>query len=358
VDVPDFSGVAAAIEGAGAISTKMDQLSEAVAQVSESMSLHTEEQVRALTSVASTFPTAGIGPTVRFDLGDYAARLLVGVGSGLASEMKTHVQTLLDSRDQIRRQFAEMSQQLRSVLSSAATAAWQEALKIDWDAVRTRLESYAPDQQEALREALGIAGLLPAPTMPTELGRRVVWLHQNRSGGSQIANAVSGMYSRQSWRLLDDVHHDWSTSQILGPHKRTLADATVAMRQGLYTLVAPALVPLVEGIAAEYLSNHEGRRVKVKHSQVATKLEDAIPFWAANAVGLGAVMAFLEFLEERLFGYVDFEKNASEAKRMSVLNRHVILHGRSPGHATRMNGLRSFLLLDTLGAVVLVIENR
>lgn len=70
MDVPDFSGVAAAIEGAGAISTKMDQLSEAVAQVSESMSLHTEEQVRALTSVASTFPTAGIGPTVRFDLGD------------------------------------------------------------------------------------------------------------------------------------------------------------------------------------------------------------------------------------------------------------------------------------------------
>ena len=88
------------------------------------------------------------------------------------------------------------------------------------------------------------------------------------------------------------------------------------------------------------------------------QLSTKSPFWAANSVGLGAVMAFLEFLEEKLFGFVDFEKDAPKVKQMSVLNRHVILHGRSPKQATRMNGLSSFLLLDVLGAVVLVTERR
>jgi hypothetical protein len=69
-------------------------------------------------------------------------------------------------------------------------------------------------------------------------------------------------------------------------------------------------------------------------------------------VGREALAEFLDFVEDTLFGYVDFDDQV-QLNGARQLNRHVLAHGRGTRQWTRMNALRSFLLLDVLGAVVL-----
>ena len=91
---------------------------------------------------------------------------------------------------------------------------------------------------------------------------------------------------------------------------------------------------------------------KVRHAKLRSDLESAIPASGAYAVGLDVIESFLDFLENVLFSNVDFTGDYHRVRQLPVLNRHVLLHGRGIRQQTRMNGLRAFLLLDVLGAVV------
>lgn len=357
MSLSDFSEVTSALAPGARIAETVNEVAESLDRISRDLAFTNAAQVHALTSVAMTLPTFQIShPSMNVQA--YAARLLEDVGGTITRNVNLQVQQVLASGESFRRTLLDLGRELSTALNAAARAALDQALQIDWAAVQQRLSTFPPDDEKELREALAGSGLLPAPTMPEDLAERVLNLHRHGRGASPISNAVSGQYSRSDWQLLEEVHRDWPSCAILSPHSATLEQASEAMRRKMYRLVAPSLVPLVEGIGAAYLSDQQGRLVKVKHGQFKAKLEDSIPFWAANSVGLGAVMAFLDFLERRLFESIDFEAEASKLNSVSILNRHVLLHGRAPRHATRMNGLRSFLLLDTLGAVVLVSDGR
>ena len=228
---------------------------------------------------------------------------------------------------------------------------------VDWNALNgwvAELTREYPKQE--LRNAFATSYLVPAPSMPLDLKTRVVTLYRGNSGPSAVSNVVSARYRRSEWLLLDSVTKDWTGLPYLADRVELMNQARWAMRNGQFLLVAPSLVPHVEGLTADFLASRAGSRQKVKLGRLPDALEQAIPDWGVSAVGTEVVYEFLDFIQDVLFENIDFEQDHMKVRNQSVLNRHILLHGRGRKQATRMNGLRAFLLLDVLGVVALTVE--
>lgn len=227
---------------------------------------------------------------------------------------------------------------------------------IDWDSViRGVIDVQEIHARHELIAAFRTARLLPAPSMPRELVEQVREAYRSGAGPSALSNIVSGRYGRTNWELLSRIGEGWHEVSYLEARTELLREAHTAMRAKLYLLVAPALVPQIEGVSVDFLRSVTGSG-KVSHRALSSTLAQTVPAGAAMQVGIAAVDGFLEFVDEELFAYVDFEKTGKADGRH--LNRHVLLHGRNLRQATRMNGLRAFILLDVLGAVAHEVERQ
>jgi hypothetical protein len=95
------------------------------------------------------------------------------------------------------------------------------------------------------------------------------------------------------------------------------------------------LLPLVEGIAIQAFGD-------------AKSIKPAVAYAAWSESTREGSDIFAEALLETLSAFwvrVEFD---AVGPRSHLLNRHVILHGRSVGYGTESNSLRVFLALDNL----------
>lgn len=224
------------------------------------------------------------------------------------------------------------------------------ASTVDWSVVlRNIVDLEELAERRELTAAFKSATLLPSPSMPVDLTHRVRAIFRDNGGPSAISNVVSGRYSRSNWLLLGEVTRNWSAVPYLDSRLELMEQSGAAMRAKLYRLVAPSLIPQIEGISADFLRSVTGSG-STSHRGLSRDLAGTIPIRTAVQVGTAAVDGFLAFLDEQLFAFVDFERpGLAYGPR---LNRHVLLHGRDLKQATRMNAVRAFILLDVLGAVV------
>ncbi len=253
-------------------------------------------------------------------------------------------------------QWGEFLRSWQGVNESITRSIARAARGIDWDSViRGVIDVQEIHARHELIAAFRRARLLPAPSMPRELVEQVREAYRNGAGPSALSNIVSGRYGRTNWELLSRIGGGWHEVSYLEARTELLREAHTAMRAKLYLLVAPALVPQIEGVSVDFLRSVTGSG-KVSHSALSSTLAQTVPANAAMQVGIAAVEGFLTFVEEELFAFVDFEKTARRDGRH--LNRHVLLHGRDLRQATRMNGLRAFILLDVLGAIAQEVERQ
>lgn len=124
------------------------------------------------------------------------------------------------------------------------------------------------------------------------------------------------------------------------------------MNHGLFRLVAPALVPLVEGIASDFLHAEWRDTRRLRHKEITTRLGE-VPEDAAIDAGYDAVSALFDQLDEEFLAESDFERERSGVRQRRVLNRHILLHDRGARQGSRANALRAFLIVETLGSLVL-----
>lgn len=152
--------------------------------------------------------------------------------------------------------------------------------------------------------------------------------------GEDAANARVPEFFRIE--RIEEMVTKWDAIPYLRCRQKIYLDAIEGYRQGLHTLVVPALLPLAEGLAAEIVPGNAHRtdtvtraaKVQVNHS--------------ASDDDFGA--ATLAVLEDSYYLHTNFTQPATPG----MFNRHRILHGRSADYASASNSIRAFLLVDTV----------
>lgn len=134
---------------------------------------------------------------------------------------------------------------------------------------------------------------------------------------------------------VEEMVSGWTSIPYFQTRKIICADALEAYRLGLHTLVAPALLPLAEGLASEIVPTP----CRTDSVKLASEAQMTHPTTDAD---FGA--ATLEILERYYYGREDFSQPAQPEQ----FNRHRILHGRVPDYGTAANSIRAFLLVDTV----------
>lgn len=134
---------------------------------------------------------------------------------------------------------------------------------------------------------------------------------------------------------IETLKSDLLGSQLLTQWKPLLEECLEAYVSGLYKICIPSLVTVIEGAAARLGGQFE------RTADVERIAREMVREYEKGSLSRAIWISIHSFLTE-LFQYVSF---SSEAPR---LNRHWILHGRSPAEWTKADALRLFHCLHVL----------
>jgi hypothetical protein len=153
-----------------------------------------------------------------------------------------------------------------------------------------------------------------------------------------IDKHVFELFRQKDYKLLDQMVGSWWTLPYMKKRRRNIQAAIDAHKRGEFTLAIPALLPLIDGLAAEVVqttaTKPAGRRAYVK-TIVKMHVDDSNGERAA---------ALVEYVFNSLI-YADYDFSASKMPPSSV-NRHGILHGRVVRYASELNSYRVLFFLN------------
>ena len=166
-----------------------------------------------------------------------------------------------------------------------------------------------------------------------------------------VAVIIVEHYEDEEWAELDEMVSSWGDNPFFANRMHIIDDALEAHIHGKYTLVVPALLTQVEGIASSILDTPAGSSTRLVKSAIAERQgeflrsasRDILIRFVTSPVGYGGVRQEY-FTPER---FPEWLKSKGVAETQSI-NRQGILHGVHVNYASRENSLRVFLLLDVL----------
>ncbi len=165
-------------------------------------------------------------------------------------------------------------------------------------------------------------------------------LKYNRGNKHAMTNLMKKSYQQNNYSLLRDTVNSWKLNQLFKKRFKVIEDTLEAHIQGKYTLSIPALLPLAEGIAADYCKT-KGSNGQVKIEKAFEKLLQSgeYPFKFPDL--------FLQIIADVIY------KNTGKAKDpfRKKLNRHGVLHGIYIHYYDAPRSLRCFILLDALSTL-------
>jgi hypothetical protein len=190
--------------------------------------------------------------------------------------------------------------------------------------------------------------------------RHICALDGTPGGGEKVDRFVCEKFRENNFQLLDEKTEVWRNVPYLRLRQKLIKDAIDAHKEGKYTLSIPALLPLIDGLAAEIaikIPNSSGlarnkkkaRRIGLSgvehvkhladsyHKLERERVQKTFDEWEESVWSAIVV----EGVRERVYKHYDYPGKAPP----SVLSRHAILHGRVDDYATEANSLRTILLL-------------
>lgn len=161
----------------------------------------------------------------------------------------------------------------------------------------------------------------------------------NEKGMDDLFKSI---FSENDWQFLEGVIEDWGKFEFFNQKRMSIIkDAFKAHKQGYYTLVVPALLPIVEGVAGDYCrKNKKGKSNSDSKGKLTTLIKD-LGFTALD----NRRKVILEYVEKILYEQSPRLRLKNKSKR---LNRHEILHGDYYDYVDWQRSLRCFLLIDFL----------
>ena len=168
-------------------------------------------------------------------------------------------------------------------------------------------------------------------------------------GASNVDRFICGRFSRKRFIRLQRVKKDWWKITYMRKRRPKINRALRAYKARNYALAIPALLPLVDGLAAAYFRTNPGtslpkkkggKRPTIRVPEAARRYQSERPDYAE---------LFTLAIDQTLYANYDFGKQRPPAS----LNRHGILHGDILGYDTETNAVKTILLLDVICRVAL-----
>lgn len=155
------------------------------------------------------------------------------------------------------------------------------------------------------------------------------------NGSEWIDGAVCESFRDADCYEIKDMLKDWWSVPYLADRREAIEDAIKAHEEGRYALSIPALLPLVDGLAAEIVDAPTWRPLNaINNAANEYHLTEQEP-WSE---------CLLTVITEQVYKTCDFRSTALPTA--TTLNRHAVLHGRVARYASEANSLRTILLVD------------
>ncbi len=275
--------------------------------------------------------------------------------------LRNLVQPVYDFQTQLARAAKAAFQPFVQVVRAAEQM--QETIRVTLEPVQRIREAFGslpPEQFSAFQQAfVGLADRFrlqwdevekPVFRLFTKLGFTGLESHLTRSellyvlnlskekGTAAVQEYVVRKFRKDKYRLLNRTVRKWWRVPYMNKRKKAIRAAINAHKKRQFELAIPALLPLIDGIAAEIVVGTPNLKVKTIYAKDAVKIynADEAEVWS-------------ECVEQVVFGLVYRDCDFSAAKRPpSSVNRHGILHGRVVDYGSELNSYRVIFLLDVM----------
>lgn len=229
---------------------------------------------------------------------------------------------------------AQLAKRLEAIQQQVAKTLSQ----VDWPDVAQRLQQL-PDEAKRLGDAGWTVAMWATPAEVSHILQAATERHIDHvfldyyeaDGDANYRQLKSYLLSRES----------------LSRQRPLIQQCFTAFEHGLYLVVVPAMITVVEGAIAAIGGVDAWRRKDPK--QTARKLLGRSPTDSINRVIWSSVDAFVSHL---------FEQRSFADSHPSLINRPWILHGRDDPSWTKADCLRLFQAADTIGSLKCGLTNK
>jgi hypothetical protein len=245
-----------------------------------------------------------------------------------AEQLRQEIRTTLEPVQRIREALASLPTEQFSAFQQSFVG-FADSFRLQWDHI---VEKPVYD----LFTKLGFTGLESHLTRSELL--YVLRLSKKKKGTAAVKEYVFRKFRRDKYRLLNRTVRGWWRVPYMNKRKKAIRAAINAHKKRHFELAIPALLPLIDGLAAEIADGIPN----LKTGTICAK-EVATMYNAAE----GEVWS--ECVEQVVYGLVYKDYSFKTAKRPpSSVNRHGILHGRVVDYGSELNSYRVIFLLDVM----------
>jgi hypothetical protein len=157
-------------------------------------------------------------------------------------------------------------------------------------------------------------------------------------GTKAVPEYVFRKFRAEKYKLLNRMVRGWWRVPYMRKRRKAIRAAIGAHKKRQYELAIPALLPLIDGLAAEIVIGTPNLKKKTIYAR------DAAAIYNADEAEIWS-----ECFEQVVFGLVFKDYDFRTAKKPpSSVNRHAILHGRIVDYGSELNSYRVILLLDVM----------
>lgn len=181
----------------------------------------------------------------------------------------------------------------------------------------------------------------PVPGLPFEFYMGILDLAE-QGQSRRINRYICDWFRWNRYRRLGRIVKRWDGNEYFRCRRHIYNQALMAHRRGWYNLTVPALMPLVEGVARDYLRGKHGVTERRGRAAIEEALNRNIP---PSVFREELQQALIRFLTSSTFADTD---RGDVLPSGYELNRHGVAHSRHLRYGTEANSLRCFLLLETL----------
>jgi hypothetical protein len=284
-----------------------------------------------------------------------------------ASQFRNLVQPIHDFQMQLAQAVQVAVEPFVQVVQAAQQV--QNSIRVALEPLQTIREAFrsiTPDQLSAFQKA--IAGLAddwlqrdavekPVFRLFTKLGLTGLESYLTKSELLQVLKLSKGKgneavraylfrrFRRAKYQVLNRMVRGWWRIPYMRKRKKAIRAAIAAHKKRQFDLAIPALLPLIDGLAAEVVSGTPNLRKKSIYAK------DAAASYNAEEAEVWS-----ECVEQVVCSliYKDYDFRTSKRPPSSV-NRHGILHGRIVDYGSELNSYRVILLLNVM---VKIAENK
>jgi hypothetical protein len=161
---------------------------------------------------------------------------------------------------------------------------------------------------------------------------------QAEQGNDAALSYIFEIFREDDYFLLNQMVSTWTDTPYMADRQKGVRSAIEAHKRGEYELTISTLLPLIDGLSAEIVSqfpNRKGRKA-IYVTDVVRIYKEIEPEIASECL--------VQVVEKVLFQNVDF----GTAPIPSSNNRHAILHGRVSDFGTELCSYQVILLLHAI----------